>query len=335
MFGDGIPRAHMHLTLSQEARDAYRSIARRLPRADWTREAVAELLDLGLIIEEPSAVSGYLPIDPQRILARWMSRLWRSAGVFARAATDVPKTVRELSQDFHYAYGPIAHGEIRWYEDPADIETVLHEMVDGATRSIVTSVPQGRRSKSKLTKSYERDLAAVRRGVQWQTLHYDGARDDAGTAEWARTMTEAGAEIRTVPQRFPRMVLVDAATAVIPLDLDDGKAGEVPAAIWISDRGVVAHLLRQLRVYWEGAEVWDGVTPRRGLRIDERDAEILDGLRAYDTLKASAKALHMSDRTLSTHVQRLKTALDPSGTQVTTLGQLLYEWGRIQGAQGR
>ncbi|MFC9650975.1 hypothetical protein [Streptomyces sp. NPDC056937] len=192
--------------------------------------------------------------------------------------------------------------------DRLDIVTsTISQAMDSARSRIRTAHPQDRKAEI-LRKAAESDVKVLRRGVAFQTLYPDTARTRPGEQEWAATVSEHGAEVRTVATAFERMILVDDKLAVVA---DHRGEPNRDIAFKVTHPGMVALLHRIYEQQWERAEPWAG---GRLLRKAEtvttgRSRRILNKLREGRTLKQIATELGVSLRTVNSDLNKLYEAV--------------------------
>jgi DNA-binding CsgD family transcriptional regulator len=131
------------------------------------------------------------------------------------------------------------------------------------------------------------------RGVSIRTTMQDACRNDRVAAAYAKTLTVAGAEVRTAPLLPPRMLLFDRAVAVVPIDPADSGYG----ILQLTGRGVVALLVTLYEQVWATAVPLgaSAVRDREGVTPPER--ELLRLLGHGHTDSSAAKRLGVSERT--------------------------------------
>ncbi|RSS44258.1 LuxR family transcriptional regulator [Streptomyces sp. WAC08241] len=173
------------------------------------------------------------------------------------------------------------------------VQRRLARLADEAAREVLTFMPGGAQSAPALLAARRNDTRLLARGVVTRTIGLDVIRADGPTLEHARWLTDQGAEFRTVPSLPPRMILVDRAAALVPLDPADTRRG----ALYLTHPGVVASLLDLFDQVWNRSTPLGADTdaPPGGLTDTERDLLQLIGQGLTD--EAAAARLHISPRT--------------------------------------
>ncbi|MFJ8658272.1 LuxR C-terminal-related transcriptional regulator [Streptomyces sp. NPDC093795] len=92
-------------------------------------------------------------------------------------------------------------------------------------------LPPGRKEQAN-----ERDLALARRGVQMRTLYRHSSRHEAATQDYVSHLASSGGEVRTLPELFGRLVVVDRKVAFIP------RADEHEGVVVVQDPATVSYL---------------------------------------------------------------------------------------------
>ncbi|MFD3775161.1 LuxR family transcriptional regulator [Streptomyces sp. NPDC058612] len=113
---------------------------------------------------------------------------------------------------------------------------LLENAISGCQLEVLTcergrNVPPGR-----IEQASERDLALTRRGVHMRTLYQHSARHEAVTQDYVSHLASSGSEVRTLPELFGRLIVVDRAVAFIP------RADEHEGVVVVQDTSTVSYL---------------------------------------------------------------------------------------------
>ncbi|MET9096270.1 hypothetical protein ABZX72_29745 [Streptomyces cyaneofuscatus] len=169
----------------------------------------------------------------------------------------------------------------------------------------------------------ERVLELRGRGVSVKSVYNVAVRDHAPTRGHLTSVVEAGAEVATLEELFPRLVIIDNTHLFIDNCIPAG--GEDRDAGWhVTDRATVAwaHMLYQQ--LWARATRWqDGDAGSETLT--ERQKAILRALEEGEAQHAVGPRLGLSDRTVTKEIAAARAAV---GAQ--TVYQLMAWWGRRQ-----
>jgi DNA-binding CsgD family transcriptional regulator len=257
-----------------------------------------------------------------------MDLLFKEAAQRVAVLRALPRMTEQLA-------GPYQRGQWRagdgseYLDDPVVVNARLDDVVGSAEWEILSAQPGGPRTESQLSRSLERDTAALDRGVVKRTLYRATVRDTAVTAEYVRAMT-ARAEYRTLVEPFERCIVVDRKTAFISNYLVEGAPEH--SAWQITDRAVVGYIVAEFEAKWRRADPWHGelrgharnadeFPTSGGVRTTRRQREVLRDILEGRAQQATATRLGISLRTLAGEIAELKDLFD-----ATSLPELTYKW---------
>ncbi|MFG2607180.1 LuxR family transcriptional regulator [Streptomyces sp. NPDC048514] len=200
--------------------------------------------------------------------------------------------------------GAEAPGTIRYIDDPAAVQDAVDEALWRARHEILMAQPDvpGPGTGPDGAHAVIRD--PLTRGVAMRTLFQHSSRFSEPTKRYVQRVMEYGVEVRTLPEFFDRLIIVDGETAFI-------AGGEHrPGAVLIRDRAVVAFLADVFEKAWVRA----GRFPFRPVRAADAAGEVVPDLRrAIKSLliegrsdKAIARRLGMSLRSVQGHIAALR-----------------------------
>ncbi|MFF3256451.1 hypothetical protein ACFYWP_36965 [Actinacidiphila glaucinigra] len=199
-----------------------------------------------------------------------------------------------------------------------------------SAQEVITCHP-GRRQRELLELVEERDDKLLSRGAKLRTLYPATNRHDDWNRKWVSFVTERGAQVRTYPGPFPKMVVFDNREALIGI-YADGELGA--GALHIRHKEIVGFLRAVFELFWERADPWlPGSDARAETAEDQEDGaagpyttpetrSILWGLAQGKSQKLVAKEHGMSERTLISRLNKLKERLN-----IQTLPALMYWYG--------
>lgn len=151
------------------------------------------------------------------------------------------------------------------------------------------------------------DHANLRRGIRYRMLLPDGARTTAGPARVLGKLTEAGAEIRTMPEVPIEAIVIDGAIAIVPGKRHGGPGEDIAILGLTSVVETITELAERL---------WPAAVPLvasemhgDGDDLACRDRELLELLSAGCTDESAAAALGVSVRTVRRMVSSLMNRL--------------------------
>ncbi|MDY0809784.1 LuxR C-terminal-related transcriptional regulator [Kitasatospora purpeofusca] len=169
----------------------------------------------------------------------------------------------------------------------------LSRFSNEAREEIMTFAPEGGQKPENIEAAKPLNRALADRGVRMRTVYLDSVRNSPHTVDYVNWLASLGGQVRTVPELPTRMIVVDRATAVIPVRSDDTAAG----AVVLTGQGMLTALCALFETVWAGAQSLGATVQldRNGLTAQERTAVAL--LADGHTDDAIAKRLGVSPRT--------------------------------------
>ncbi|MBF4163746.1 LuxR family transcriptional regulator [Nocardioides acrostichi] len=281
------------------------------------RSAFDVLVELGLLSLDDDS-NRWVAQDPASAAARVVapmsnegSRLLQESGEWTRAFADLTHAWRRSPRSDES--GPFTH--LRG----SAIDRFLDGLVAESETEILTAQPQAGRNAQSLAIAAERDIQALERGIKIRTLYQHSARRSSATHDYVRTVTDRGAEVRTLDEFFNRMIIVDQRVAVIP------GAEDLSVAVAVREASVVTYLMDVFERSWD-----------RGRPFANRETSMLKSIAAEQRAMTvrmlieghadpvSAKRLGVSPRTYAGYVADLKEEYEAE-----TRFQLGYTMGRL------
>ncbi|WP_055585405.1 LuxR C-terminal-related transcriptional regulator [Streptacidiphilus griseoplanus] len=320
------PGAEPEDVLSQAARDLYMEILKsresgriRMPE-DSRDPAVTELISLGLLEEDFDHLGWFVAVDPQQATAKKAATFHAEAVGLLQRAASLPAAMREVTLAYQDAHPPQASvAGITRVRGAVRINQMLDGLLD-ACEDLITVQPGGARPGPVLKRVVNRDLAVLERGGMIRTIYQPTARYDPATLSYVREITAAGGQVRTLDESFPRLIVADGHTAVIPV------AGDTGQAAFIREEAVIAYLLAGFERQWSLALPFTG---EREVPVEVTDAlkrRILQMLLAGKQHAQIARELSLSVRTAARYLAELRSEFG-----VESLYQLGYA---VRAAQG-
>ncbi|MFJ5233187.1 LuxR C-terminal-related transcriptional regulator [Kitasatospora sp. NPDC088391] len=199
----------------------------------------------------------------------------------------------------------------------------LVQLASDATAEVLSFAPGGPQPAPVMAASRVLDQETLERGVRMRTVYQDSVRNDPATVQYARWLHGLGGTVRTSPTLPLRMIVVDNATALVPIDPEDPRKG----AVLLQSPGVVAALRALFDQVWEQARPL-GATPRRDPRgLTGQERELLRLLAEGLTDERAAQRLGVSLRTVRRMMADLMVRMDArsrfqAGIQCAALGWL-------------
>jgi DNA-binding CsgD family transcriptional regulator/sugar-specific transcriptional regulator TrmB len=190
------------------------------------------------------------------------------------------------------------YAEVEQLIGVAAVRERISELAPAVRTEVLNFQPGGGQSQDSIDASTPHDEHMLKRGVRLRYVYLDSVRNDARTLSYARWLTELGGEIRTVPALPMRMIVYDRKLGIVPIDLDDSRAG----AVLIQGPGMIAALTALFEHVWTTAVPLGG--PRRQREKGTADApstqerEMLRLLAQGLTDELVARKLGVSVRTM-------------------------------------
>ncbi|MER7696146.1 hypothetical protein [Streptomyces sp. NPDC096095] len=307
------------LPLSSGDRETYRAVA--ADGVPLVGHDTDRLVDLGLITPSPDQPGRFIAHDPRAAAQRVLEQAQAAITQAVACMAELP-TVEGLAP---------AYDQHRWYSGPVSemlqtrdemnariqqaLRTASSEMWTAQPGAPVDRDPEVQRT------GMERVLDLRRRGVSVRSLYNVAVRDHAATSDLLSSAVEAGAEVATLEETFPRLVIIDGThlfidNCVRPGDKDSG---------WhVTDRATVAwgHTLYQQ--LWARGTRWQEGDTSSGM-LTERQKAILRALDEGEAQRRVGPRLGLSERTVTKELAGARAAV---GAQ--TVYQLMAWWGRRQ-----
>ncbi|MGW6985772.1 LuxR C-terminal-related transcriptional regulator [Streptomyces sp. NPDC054932] len=188
-------------------------------------------------------------------------------------------------------------GTIDHLPDQFAVRALLTEVIDGCRAEILVSKHGGSFPEAALREALPRDLALLERGVRMCSLYQHATRFDPVTRAHAERLIGAGAEIRTLPEVLPQMIIIDGELGFLP-----SRSG---GALLIREPDLLGYLLDVFHRDWEYATPF-ATGPQAAHDISETVKQSILALLAKGLKDDSiARRLGISLRTCRRHVSEL------------------------------
>lgn len=177
------------------------------------------------------------------------------AGMLARQEADLASRQAELAASRAAVTRLIAeradtrsgHGERLIGIDA--IQTRLEILMRDVTNECLGVHPGASQRSEDLAAGREGNANAIARGVTVKSLYQDSARNDPHTTAYAQWLLSLGSEIRTAPVLPQRLVIIDRAQALVPIDPADTRKG----ALHVTEPGIIGALVDLFELAWATA----------------------------------------------------------------------------------
>jgi DNA-binding transcriptional ArsR family regulator len=304
--------------LSVGARELYRQAVRSQGRilameigSDGKR-SLDELIDIGLLVSDMDSPGVFIAVDPKQ-LSMGLSAAWqrKALDLLTRAAA-LPGDLQELADAYHAPEQ--AGGTIEYVRGKVLINQRLQQLVTGGSEEILAAQPGGPRPPEALDKVVGRDLETLRRGTALRTIYHPSTRYHAPTRDYVATVTQAGAQVRTLDEPYTRLIVIDRRSAVIPV------ADDLNLAAFIYDQAIVSYLVDEVfERNWSRSLDFDGSRAVPHQVVSRLRQTIIDLLLGGVNHRVIARRLGISERTLARHLAEMR-----EDYQVESLFQLGY-----------
>ncbi|MFI7239640.1 hypothetical protein [Streptomyces cyaneofuscatus] len=310
------------LPLTSDDRETYRAVASAgVPLAGHD---VGRLIALGLLAPNPDREGHYIAHDPRAAAQRALSQVQETIARAAQCMAELP-SVEGLAPayDAHRWYsGPVSELLATRDEMNARIQQALRtassEMWTAQPGAPVDRDPEVQRA------GMARVLDLRGRGVSVRSLYNVAVRDHAPTAGHLASVVEAGAEVATIEESFPRLVIIDGTHLFIDNCVQAGADDDKDSGWHVTDRATVAWANMLYQQLWARGTRWQNAETSSET-LTERQKAILRALEEGEPQHGVGPRLGLSDRTVTKEIAAARAAV---GAQ--TVYQLMSWWGRRQ-----
>ncbi|MFF8915061.1 helix-turn-helix transcriptional regulator [Streptomyces sp. NPDC015032] len=280
------------------------------------------LMDFALLHPDPDDPDWLRPVPPSVALAQHLHPLEREIQERRRHSVELTESF-EPFMDIS-AQGPPTTHAITVLEGVNRIDGALDLATADCRTEVLTVQPGGGRNEDSLSKSLERGLSVVHRGVRIRTLYQHTVRHSPSTLAYAERIADENVEIRTLEELIERLIIFDRTVAFIPAQ-DDRQV-----ALELRHPGLVEYLVKVFEQLWTRAaplleEVKYDPTPRGISGVQRSIAQLLIEGHVDDSI---ARRLGMNVRTCRAHVAKLAAAL--GSTSRAQLGYLIARSGILE-----
>lgn len=265
-----------------------------------------------LIEPDPHSPQTPLTLDPRmaerQTLMDVTERIMAELSNLRRAA----KTYERLEDAYAQAQHQWSEGGVRLLDTPELANASIGRAMNRLSTALYTAQPT-KRSPAILEASRERDGKLLRQGIQMYTIYPQSARIREPETQWAEEMSALGAEIRTSPLPFPRIIVVDGVAAFVEEPPKDREADPdtTGPAIEITHPSLVAWVRSIFMFWWNMSQVWERDRMREADGVETlttpRERAILRLLEAEQPKYRIARNLDISERTVTYEMQSLRT----------------------------
>lgn len=256
--------------------------------------------------QEPA---GWQPVSPQAATAQLLSDRDTALRAQEEALREQRRHI-QLQRDGLAALTPVylqarrhafPQGTIDHVPDKLAVRSLLSDVIDSCRGEVLVSKHGGAFPPAALREALPRDLALLGRGIRMRSLYQHATRFDQATRLHAEQLIGAGAEIRTLPEVLPQMIIVDGTLALLP-----ARSG---GALLIREPDLLAYLLDVFERDWENAAPF-ATGPQAAHDVSKTMKQSILVLLAKGLKDESiARRLGISLRTCRRHVSELLEGL--------------------------
>ncbi|MFG2671341.1 LuxR C-terminal-related transcriptional regulator [Streptomyces sp. NPDC048445] len=303
--------------MTEADRETYRAVAAgSAPAAD---QDMHRLLDLGLITADPYQPDRYIAHDPRAVAQRVLADTQSTIAQALRCMTELPG-IESLVGDFdpHRWYGGPAS---EWLPTRDEMNARIGDALRDASSEMLTAQPGAPvdRDPAVQRMGMDRVLDLVDRGLSVKSIYTAAVREHTQTRGHLAAITRAGAEVATLQETFPRMVIIDRTHLFIDNHV---MAAERDSGWHVFDRAGVAWAHVVYQQLWARAEGWQEGRTSDGV-LTERQKMILRALDEGEPQQRIGPRLSLSERTVTKEIAAARSAVGAK-----TVYQLMSWWGR-------
>lgn len=284
------------------------SLAAALERSeDDVGGLLHELAAAGLLRERPEAASGWLPVRPdvalEGLLAQEQAEVTRRQEQIVR----VRGQLSDLLETYLAGTARRSAVEVELVEGLPAIRSRLNQLVLGAAHTVDSLSAEPEDSPEAVAAALEVDVPLGARGVGLRYLYPYAVRESVHVWPSLRAAEERGTQVRLVHEAPLRLVVVDTAAAVLPLDPLEPARG----ALFVHAASLVACAAALFELTWSGAEPVTAPGGQAG-ELHERDRALLALLASGAQDETVARQLGVAVRTVRRDLARLLDQLGAS-----------------------
>lgn len=285
--------------------DSAEHLAKRLAISpDQVTAAETKLRALGLIRRSPGG--GWVAISPESAADELLGPAEADILQKRIAMAATRARLHALTGDYLEARSMrSSRSNIEIIEGLDNIRAVIDDLARNCSRSLDSFVP-GSLSEPAIRAAERLDLETLSRGVLIRTMLQHSARKKPAAAQYAATITAAGAQVRSISALPSRLLVYDGNCAVLPLDPEHTSGG----VALVRDPAVLGFAQRLFDHYWERATVFTEAEPDSGPAPTGTEREVLLLMASGKKNETIAHQLGMSVRSVSRIVSALLERLD-------------------------
>jgi DNA-binding CsgD family transcriptional regulator len=252
------------------------------------RAALDELVRLSLLRQSWDDPDVMVPVNPEVGLAALLSQGQQELALRQRQIEASRTAVASLLADYADTRPRRPDPDVERLAGADAVRTRLEELARACAGEVSTLRPGGASAEAGL---WELDQAVLGRGVVVRAVYLDSVANDRTGLDYARWLTDLGAEVRTAAVLPLWMLIVDREVALVP-------AGSGSALLQLNGGGLIVGLCALFDSVWKGSTpLYARRRPRDGHGLTNQERAILDLLGQGLTDEAVARRLEVSVRT--------------------------------------
>ncbi|MFE7590386.1 helix-turn-helix domain-containing protein [Kitasatospora sp. NPDC057512] len=257
------------------------------------RSALDTLSELALVRPSHERDGALRAVSPDVGMEILMARQQAELAVQRQRIEASRVAAAQLIADFSDLRPATAHAGVEHLVGLDAIRDRLASLTRGVKDEVMTFAPDGGHTPESIAAARPLDEELLGRGVKIRTVYLESAGNSAPTVAYTAWLAARGGQVRVVPSLPTRMIVVDRATAVIPVNSDDTAA----AAVVLTGHGTLTALCALFENVWDAARPLVGPAVRDSRGLSGQESAALRLLSEGHTDEAIAKRLGVSPRT--------------------------------------
>lgn len=296
-----------YLDLGHSEMELYDRILRREPLRPEDGPLLQRLRDKFLVEDDPHSPTHPIPLDPRDAVRQLAFRSYDQMIERLHYMKKRAPHFWELANHYTHARGEEGgSGGLRILHGREDANAAIGAAFSRAKTALYTAQPTAR-NPDDLERSIERDGALIERGVRLYTIYPASARTREPEGRWVEHMTKLGAEVRTCPVPFPRIIHLEDVAAFVEGPRLSGE--DIPPAIEVGHPSLLGWIHLVYQHYWDLSQPWTGGRPHHStgcVLTTARQRAILRLLGNGVSRAKIIKDLDVKERTLRNELAKLR-----------------------------
>lgn len=270
--------------------------------------AVQDLIDLRLLRPMPGRREILVPISPDAAAADLVGPTEQQIRQLQQLAAEARSGMLALLPAYFESRRQRDQREaIDVISDVELLRTMLDDQGARCTTDVMTAQPGGARPADRLNRARPRTLDRLGQGIRVRHLYQHTVRNDLATAAYIRTVSAAGAEVRTTDQLIDRVIIYDRKVAFLR---EQEVEGREPGAVVVREPTLVAFLCKLYEHMWSTATPFNpGADETSNVADDVKRSVIKLMAQGYKD-EMVARRLGMSVRTCRRHISQIMEELE-------------------------